>query len=171
MDKEILDKASQIKLVVFDVDGVLTDGRLIWTSAGEEARSFDVKDGTGIRLLLAHRIDVAVISARKSAIVSDRMDDLGVKHVFQDCRDKATVLDALIVLLEINRQQVAYMGDDLIDLPAMNLACLALAPCDAHETVKQKADWVTSAGGGRGAVRQVCDLILKVQNLGAYTRS
>ena len=163
MNEEILEKASQIKLVVFDVDGVLTDGRLIWTSEGHEARSFDVKDGTGIRLLLAHRMEVAVISARKSTIVANRMEDLGIKHVFQGCHDKATVLEALIIMLKINMQQVAYMGDDLVDLPAMNLASLALAPSDAHETVKQQADWVTSASGGRGAVRQVCDLIFKAQ--------
>ena len=165
MDKEILDKASQIKLVVFDVDGVLTDGRLIWTSEGSEARCFDVKDGTGIRLLLAHHIEVAVISARNSTIVSNRMQNLGVKHVFQGCIDKATVLDAIIVMLDVNIRQVAYVGDDLIDLPAMARAGLALAPADAHEIVKQQADWVTSANGGRGAVRQICDLIFKAQGL------
>ncbi len=165
MDKEIIEKASQIKLVVFDVDGVLTDGRLIWISEGGEARSFDVKDGTGIRLLLAHRIEVAVISARKSTIVANRMKDLGVEHVFQGCLDKKSVLDALIVMLDITMQQIAYMGDDFIDLPAMNSVGLALAPADGHETVRRRADWITSADGGRGAARQVCDLILKAQNL------
>ena len=168
VDKEIVEKASQIKLVVFDIDGVLTDGRLIWTSEGVEARSFNVKDGTGIRLLLAHHIEVAVISARKSIIVAKRMKDLGVAHVFQGCLDKKTVLDALIVMLDITMQQVTYMGDDFIDLPAMNSAGLAFAPADAHEVVKQQTDWVTSAAGGRGAVRQVCDLILKAQGLGPY---
>ena len=165
MDKEIIQKASQIKLMVFDVDGVLTDGRLIWTSDGGEARSFDVKDGTGIRLLLSHHIKVAVISARKSTIVANRMEDLRVEHVYQGCFDKKSVLDALIVMLDITMQQVAYMGDDFIDLPAMNSAGLALAPADAHETVRQQADWVTSANGGRGAVRQACDLILKAQGI------
>ena len=165
MDKEIIQKASQIKLMAFDVDGVLTDGRLIWTSGGGEARSFDVKDGTGIRSLLSHRIEVAVISARKSTIVANRMEDLGVEHVYQGCFDKKSVLDALIVMLDITLQQVAYMGDDFIDLPAMNSVGLALAPADAHETVLQQADWVTSANGGRGAVRQACDLILKVQGI------
>ena len=168
MDKEIIEKASQIKLVAFDVDGVLTDGRLIWNNEGGEARSFDVKDGTGIRLLLAHRIEVAVISARISIIVANRMKDLGVEHVFQGCFDKKSVLDALIVMLDITLQQVAYMGDDFIDLPAMNSVGLALAPADAHETVRQQADWITSAAGGRGAARQVCDLILKTQSLGPY---
>ncbi len=168
MNKEIIEKASQIKLVAFDVDGVLTDGRLIWTNEGGEARSFDVKDGTGIRLLLAHRIEVAVISARKSIIVENRMKDLGVKHVFQGCFDKKSILDALIVMLDITLQQVAYTGDDFIDLPAMNSVGLALAPADSHETVRQQADWITSADGGRGAARQVCDLILKAQSLGPY---
>ena len=168
MDKEIIDKASLIKLVVFDVDGVLTDGRLIWTAKGTEARSFDVKDGTGIRLLIAHHIEVAVISARKSVIVANRMKDLGVKHVFQGCFDKKSVLDALIVMLDITMQQVAYMGDDFIDLPAMNSAGLAFAPADAHEVVRQQTDWVTSAGGGRGAARQVCDFILRAKRLGPY---
>ena len=168
MDKEIIDKASLIKLVVFDVDGVLTDGRLIWTAKGTEARSFDVKDGTGIRLLIAHHIEVAVISARKSIIVTNRMKDLGVKHVFQGCFDKKLVLDALIVMLDITMQQVAYMGDDFIDLPAMKSAGLAFAPADAHEIVRQQTDWVTSTGGGRGAARQVCDFILRAKRLGPY---
>ena len=93
------------------------------------------------------------------------MKDLGVKLVSQGCHDKATALEALVVMLGINMQQVAYMGDDLVDLPAMSLAGLALAPADAHETVKQEADWVTAADGGRGAVRQICDLIFKAQNI------
>ena len=168
MDKEIINKASLIKLVVFDVDGVLTDGRLIWTTKGSEARSFDVKDGTGIRLLIAHQIEVAVISARKSTIVTNRMKDLGVRHVFQGCLDKKSVLDALIVMLDITMRQVAYMGDDFIDLPAMNSAGLSFAPADAHEIVRQQTDWVTSAGGGRGAARQVCDFILRAKRLGPY---
>ena len=165
MNKEILDKAARIKLVVFDVDGVLTDGRLIWTGKGSEARCFDVKDGTGIRLLLARRIEVAVISARNSTVVSNRMDNLGVKYVFQGCLDKVTILNALVVLLDIDLRQVAYVGDDLIDLAAMNQVGLALAPADAHETVKQRADWITFAGSGRGAARQACDLIIKAQEL------
>ena len=165
MNKEILDKASQIKLVVFDVDGVLTDGKLIYTNSGSEARCFNVKDGTGIRLLLTHGIEVAVISARKSTIVSNRMADLGVKHVFQGCLDKAMTLDALILLLNINLQQVAYVGDDLIDLPAMKQVGLALAPADAHQSVKQQADWVTASGGGCGAAREVCDVIFQAQKL------
>ena len=170
MNKEILEKALQIKLVVFDVDGVLTDGRLIYTSAGDEARCFDVKDGTGIRLLLFHHIEVAVISARKSAIVANRMEDLGVQHVFQGCFNKVEILDALIVLLNIEMQQVAYVGDDLIDLAAMNQVGLALAPADAHHSAKQQANWVTSANGGRGAVREVCDLVCEAQGLNTKFR-
>ena len=164
MNKEILDKASQIKLVAYDVDGVLTDGRLIYTNEGVEARCFNVKDGTGIRLLLDRDIEVAVISARNSTIVSNRMDDLGVKHVFQGCFDKVAVLNALAVMLDIDMQQVAYMGDDLIDLAAMKQAGLALAPADAHESAREQADWVSDANGGCGAAREVCDLIIKAQS-------
>ncbi|MBC6414654.1 MAG: HAD-IIIA family hydrolase [Chromatiales bacterium] len=170
MNKEILASASQIKLVVFDVDGVLTDGKLILSSDGSETRCFNVKDGTGIRLLLKHNIEVAVISARKSVIVANRMEDLGVKHVFQGCFDKANALEALALLLDINLQQVAYVGDDLIDLPAMKRVGLAVAPTDAHETVKQQANWVTSAGGGCGAAREVCDVIFKAQGLDLQTK-
>jgi len=160
MGREILDKAARIKLLIFDVDGVWTDGRLLTTSGGSAARSFDVKDGSGVRMLLTHAIELAVISARHSEIVAARMAELNVHHVFQGCADKAAVLDALLVMFEIEEAQVAYVGDDLIDLAVMARVGLAIAPADAHHRVKQQADWVTAARGGRGAVRQVCDLLI-----------
>ena len=169
MGKEILDKVAHIKLVIFDVDGVWTDGRLIRTSAGSEARSFDVKDGSGVRMLLTHAIEVAVISARRSEIVAARMAELNVHHVFQGCFDKAAVLDALLVMFDIAESQVAYVGDDWIDLAVMARVGLAVAPADAQPSVREQADWVTAARGGRGAVRQVCDLLIAAQSSASPT--
>lgn len=165
MDKKISAKASQIRLIVFDVDGVFTDGRIILGEDGREMRCFDVKDGTGIRLLLLNDIQVAIISARDSSVVAKRMEDLGVKHIFQGCMDKRAVVDALLVELDLDSNQVAYMGDDIIDLPAMSGVGLALAPADATEAVRQCADFVMPEVGGRGAVRHACEIILQAQGL------
>lgn len=152
--------AAAIELIVFDVDGVLTDGRLCFDAAGGEIKCFDVKDGHGICLLHEHGIRVAVASARDSGIVARRMAELGVEHLYQGCRDKAAVLDALLVRFNLAAEQAAFMGDDAIDLPAMARAGLALAPADAHREVLRRADWVAEAKAGRGAAREACDLLL-----------
>jgi len=153
-------RAAAIELIVFDVDGVLTDGRLCFGADGGEMKCFDVKDGHGICLLHEHGIRVAVASARDSAVVARRMAELGVTHLYQGCRDKAAVLDALLVRFNLAAEQTAFMGDDAIDLPAMARAGLALAPADAHREVLRRADWVAGAKGGRGAAREACDLLL-----------
>lgn len=158
--QNILQRAAAIELIVFDVDGVLTDGRLCFDAAGGEIKCFDVKDGHGICLLHEHGIRVAVASARDSGIVARRMAELGVEHLYQNCRDKAAVLDALLVRFNLAAEQTAFMGDDAIDLPAMARAGLALAPADAHRDVLCRADWIAEAQGGRGAAREACDLLL-----------
>ncbi len=163
MDEGILRKAANVHLMVFDVDGVLTDGKLYFGANGGEIKRFDVKDGHGVRLLLHHGVEVAVASARESAVVSARMGELGVAHVYQGCRDKAAVLAALLVRLSLDAPRAAYMGDDLVDLPAMRCAGLALAPADAHREVLPCADWVASRAGGCGAVREACDLLLQAR--------
>ena len=163
-NENILRKAANVGLLVFDVDGVLTDGKLYCGADGAECKRFDVKDGHGIRLLLHHGIEVAVASARESVVVSERMAELGVAHVYQGCRDKAAVVAALSVRLDCDASRVAYMGDDLVDLPAMRRAGLALAPADAHREILERADWVSSHAGGAGAAREACDLLLRARH-------
>lgn len=162
---EIKAKAEQIKLVIFDVDGVLTDGGLYFTDDGREVKKFNVKDGLGIVLLGKSGIEVAVITGRNSVIVSDRMKSLGVNHVYQGRMNKLETYENLKVALDITDDQVAFVGDDIIDLPIMRYCSLSVAVADAHAEVKSKAVLVLDRCGGQGAAREVCDLILEAQGL------
>ena len=161
--KELLNKAANIKLAVFDVDGVLTNGQLILGESGNEYKAFHVRDGHGLVMLLETGCHIAVITARSSNIVAERMASLGIKYVYQGEKDKGARLMTLIDELDISREQVAYTGDDVIDLPAMTKVGLPIAVADARPEVKQHADWVTEERGGQGAVREVCELIMKAQ--------
>lgn len=156
-------RARDIKLVVFDVDGVLTDGGLILGESGNEYKIFHVRDGQGLVMLRESGCLVAVITARSSKIVAERMAALGIEHVFQGQNNKGEALIKLMNDLGISRQHAAYVGDDILDLPAMRLAGIAIAVADAHPVVQENADWVTSAGGGRGAAREVCEMIMQAQ--------
>ena len=162
--KELLAKAANIKLVVFDVDGVLTNGQLILGESGNEYKAFHVRDGHGLVMLLETGCNIAVITARSSNIVAERMASLGIKYVYQGEKDKGARLMKLIDELGIQREQVAYTGDDVIDLPAMIKVGLPIAVADARPEVKQHADWITEERGGQGAVREVCELIMKAQD-------
>jgi 3-deoxy-D-manno-octulosonate 8-phosphate phosphatase (KDO 8-P phosphatase) len=161
--KELLEKATMIKLAVFDVDGVLTDGKLILGESGNEYKAFHVRDGHGLVMLLESGCNIAVITARSSKIVAERMSSLGIEYVYQGEKDKGARLMKLIEELGLEREQVAYVGDDVIDLPAMIKVGLPIAVADARPEVKQHADWVTEDRGGQGAVREVCELIMKAQ--------
>ena len=164
MDKKsYMEKAVNIKLAVFDVDGVLTDGKLILGESGDEYKSFHVRDGHGLVMLLETGCKIAVITARSSNIVAERMASLGIKYVFQGEKDKGARLLKLIEELGLERHQVAYVGDDVIDLPAMINVGLPIAVADAHPEVKNNAAWVTENRGGQGAVREVCELIMRAQ--------
>ncbi|MBL1142269.1 MAG: 3-deoxy-manno-octulosonate-8-phosphatase KdsC [Proteobacteria bacterium] len=164
MDKKaLIEKAASIKLAVFDVDGVLTDGRLILGESGNEYKAFHVRDGHGLVMLLESGCNIAVITARSSKIVAERMSSLGIKYVFQGEKDKGARLMKLIDELDLQREQVAYVGDDVIDLPAMIKVGLPIAVADARPEVKEHADWITQDCGGQGAVREVCELIMKAQ--------
>lgn len=158
-------KASQIRLLIVDVDGVLTDGGLQFDNHGQEYKTFNSLDGHGIRMLLDSGIEVAVITGRKSNIVDQRMADLGVRHVYQGYRDKLPAFDKLLADTELDAVQVAYVGDDLPDLPVMSRVGLAVAVKNAHPFVKQHCDLVTSASGGNGALREITDFILQSQSL------
>ena len=164
MDKKaLIEKAANIKLAVFDVDGVLTNGQLILGESGNEYKAFHVRDGHGLVMLLETGCNIAVITARSSKIVAERMASLGIKYVYQGEKDKGARLMKLIDELGIEREQVAYTGDDVIDLPAMIKVGLPIAVADARPEVKQHADWITEERGGQGAVREVCELIMKAQ--------
>ena len=161
----ILAKAKALKLLVLDVDGVLTDGSLILGEKGDEYKIFNAHDGLGLVMLRNAGMGVAVISARSSPIVEERMSALGIDYIYQGQSDKQTRLQTLMDELKLNGNEVAFVGDDLVDLRAMSLVGLAITVPAAPELVKQRADWVTSKGGGRGAVREVCELILRSQDL------
>jgi 3-deoxy-D-manno-octulosonate 8-phosphate phosphatase (KDO 8-P phosphatase) len=159
----ISERAARVRLVVFDVDGVFTDGRLYYGAAGEELKVFHVHDGQGVKRLLKHGVAVAVISGRESAAVARRMRDLGVAHVFQGDEQKLPIFERLLKKLGLTADEVACVGDDLPDLPLLERAGLALAVPNALDAVKARAQHVTRAAGGGGAVREVCDLIMAAQ--------
>jgi 3-deoxy-D-manno-octulosonate 8-phosphate phosphatase (KDO 8-P phosphatase) len=151
---------SRISLVAFDVDGVFTDGRILIAADGSESKSFNVRDGFGVKRLLKAGKQVAIISGRDARAVDFRMRELGVTHVFQGCKDKLGVLDDLLSELNLSRDRVAYVGDDLPDLEVMQAVGLSIAVADAAPELLQAAAHVTRAAGGRGAVREVCDMLL-----------
>ena len=157
-------KAAGIKLAVFDVDGVLTDGRLILNDQGVQTKAFHVRDGLGLKALMQHGIEVAVITARSSEVVSRRMSELGVTHLLQGQSDKRRAMNKLISQRSVPGSAASYMGDDLIDWPAMQLSGLTAAPADASAWIRDRVDVVTEAGGGLGAVREFCELLLEAQN-------
>lgn len=160
---DIRSRAARTRLIAFDIDGVMTDGGLIYTDDGHELKTFNVQDGLGIKLLQKAGIEVAIITGRKSGVVAARARDLGIEHVHQGVADKRAILAALLERLQLPWAECAFMGDDLIDLPAMTRCGLAIAPANARPVVKEIAHRVTEAGGGRGAVREAAELILDAQ--------
>jgi len=161
--EDILSLAKNIKLVIFDVDGVLTDGSIIMGDNGEEYKAFHSRDGHGMRLLQYTGVEIAVITGRTSKVVEHRMENLGVKYVYQGQKVKLPAFEALIKQLDLSPEQCAYVGDDWVDLAIMSRVGLAIAVQDADTLVKQHAHWITPAAGGKGAARQVCELIMKGQ--------
>ncbi|MDX1519330.1 MAG: 3-deoxy-manno-octulosonate-8-phosphatase KdsC [Gammaproteobacteria bacterium] len=160
---ELQQLASRIRLAVFDVDGVLTDGSLYLGENGNEYKAFNVKDGHGMVMLRESGCYLAVITSRSSTIVAERMRSLGIEHVYQGQNDKRVALLDLSNKLEIEPGDILYVGDDVIDLPAMRRVGFPVAVADAHPLVKENALAVTEAIGGRGAVREVCEFILAAQ--------
>jgi 3-deoxy-D-manno-octulosonate 8-phosphate phosphatase (KDO 8-P phosphatase) len=161
--RTLLAKAQKIKLLILDVDGVLTDGRLFFDLEGIEYKGFHVRDGLGIKLLQKIGVEVAVISGRSSKMVSLRMKSLGLEHIYLGYENKITAFEQILEKIDIEPEQIAHVGDDLPDLPIMQRAGFAIAVNDAHFAVKQKADWSTDLPGGYGAVREVCDFIIHAQ--------
>jgi 3-deoxy-D-manno-octulosonate 8-phosphate phosphatase (KDO 8-P phosphatase) len=161
--KDILERAGRIRLVIFDVDGVLTDGALFVGDDGQEYKAFHSRDGHGIKMLMRTGVEVAIITGRTSQVVEHRMQNLGITRFYQGQQDKMVAFRELVAELGLEAEQVAYVGDDVVDLPVMRQVGLAIAVQDAHGLVKQHAHWQTPHGGGRGAGRDVCELIMEGQ--------
>jgi len=159
----VKERARDVRLLILDVDGVLTDGRLYFSAQGEELKCFHVRDGAGIVQVLRAGLQVAVISGRQSLAVDKRMGELGVTWVRQGVQDKGVVMHELLGTLSLGPQALACIGDDIPDLPLLCEARLAVSVADAHPCVTARAHYVTRARGGEGAVRELCDLILDAQ--------
>ena len=157
------ERAKEIRLLLLDVDGVLTDGRITYDGSGREWKSFDIRDGQGIRLLQRAGLEVGILSGRRSAAVRARAKELGLRLLRQKVTDKAKALQEIMARKSYRREHICYVGDDLVDLPVFPRVGLAIAPADGIEEVKASAHYVTRNPGGRGAVREVCELILKAQ--------
>lgn len=163
MNGLLAQRAKTIKLAIFDVDGVMTDGRLYFLADGSEFKTFNTLDGHGIKMLIASGVLTAIISGRTTPAVERRANNLGIQHVYQGREDKLAVLEELLAELGLDYSQVAYLGDDLPDLPVIRRVGLGMAVTNAHSFVRQHAHGVTSARGGEGAVREFCELILDAQ--------
>ncbi len=161
--QDLMDKAATIRLVIFDVDGVLTDGSLFIGDDGQEYKAFNSRDGHGMKMLQSSGVEIGIITGRTSQVVSYRMDSLGIKHVYQGQADKLPAFEELIQHLGLGPKQVAYVGDDVVDLPILLRAGLAIAVQDAHPLVKQHSHWITPNQGGRAAARDVCEFIMQAQ--------
>ncbi len=161
MNQEIINKAKKIRLLLLDVDGVMTDGSIILDNEGNELKRFNVRDGHGIKMLGKAGIQVGIITGRKSKVVEIRAKELGIDEVHQRIFKKSVVYEQLLKKYDLKDENVAFMGDDIVDQELLKRAGLSAAPDDAEEEVKEWADLVMSRSGGRGAVRQFTDLILK----------
>lgn len=161
--QDILEKAEKIKLVVFDVDGVLTDGSIIIGDDGQEYKAFNSRDGHGMKLLQYTGVEIAIITGRTSKTVEHRMQGLGINHVYQGQRIKLPAFEKLIAELGLSPDQCAYVGDDWVDLAIMSRVGLAVAVQDADPLVKKHAHWITPSAGGKGAAREVCEMIMEAQ--------
>lgn len=158
-------KLKKIKLLLLDVDGVLTDGSIIYHDSGEEIKVFNVRDGLGIRLLIEAGIKVCIITGRKSDALKHRCKNLGIDHIFEGVKDKGSLLDLIFKQTGSTSDETAFIGDDLLDLSIMNLVGTPIAVSDAHDSVINKASIVTTAKGGKGAVREISEAILKAKGL------
>ncbi|HET9121989.1 MAG TPA: HAD-IIIA family hydrolase [Acidiferrobacteraceae bacterium] len=163
LDNRVLAAAHKVRLVLFDVDGVLTDGSLYLDAHGQEYKAFYARDGHGLKMLQRTGVEVGIITGRRSDVVDHRARDLGIHLVFQGCLDKLAVYNELRERRSLDPATIAFVGDDVVDLPVMTRVGLAVAVQDAHYLVKQHAHWITPHGGGRGAARDVCELLMHAQ--------
>ncbi len=161
--KDLIEKMRKVKVLILDVDGILTDGRIIISDDGQETKCFHVRDGHGLKMLMRAGIEVMFLTGRKSRVVEHRARELGVDKVYQGALDKLAVFNGILADGGRSADQTAYMGDDIVDLPVLRRAGVSITVCDSHSEVLRAVDLVTQSPGGRGAVREVCEMILKAQ--------
>jgi 3-deoxy-D-manno-octulosonate 8-phosphate phosphatase (KDO 8-P phosphatase) len=161
--KDINEKLKKIKLLILDVDGVMTDGGIIMDSEGRELKKFNVRDGHGIKILQRYGIKVAILTGRKSKVVEYRAKDLEIKDVYQGAFNKKEVFAKILKKHKLTARETAFMGDDIVDIPVLKRVGFSAAVADAMDVVKKPVDYITQNRGGKGAVREVCEMILKAQ--------
>ena len=164
MGAELLERVRRVKLMIFDVDGVLTDGTLYFSETGAELKAFNARDGHGLKMLKESGVEVAILSARRSRAVDVRAAELGITLVEQGAGDKGRAFESLIARAHASAEATGYMGDDLLDLPVLSRCGFAASVPEAPEVVRARVHHVTRAPGGRGAAREVCELIMRAQN-------
>jgi 3-deoxy-D-manno-octulosonate 8-phosphate phosphatase (KDO 8-P phosphatase) len=164
LSEGVQERARAVRLMIFDVDGVLTDGTLLYGPQGEELKAFSAHDGHGIKMLAASGVGCALLSGRRSAAVAARAAELGIETVFQGVEDKLGIFQQLIARQRLTVQQTGYMGDELVDLPVLTRCGFACAPHEAPEAVRTRVHYVAAAAAGRGAVREVCELVMRAQS-------
>jgi 3-deoxy-D-manno-octulosonate 8-phosphate phosphatase (KDO 8-P phosphatase) len=159
----LIEKMRKVRVLILDVDGVLTDGRIIISDDGQETKCFHVRDGHGLKMIKRAGIEVMFLTGRKSRVVEHRARELGVEKVYQGARDKLAIFIEILAAGGLSPEQAAFMGDDIVDLPVLRRAGFSVTVCDSHSEVLRAVDFVTQNPGGRGAVREVCEMILKAQ--------
>ncbi|MCG6975651.1 MAG: 3-deoxy-manno-octulosonate-8-phosphatase KdsC [Acidiferrobacterales bacterium] len=163
IDEAVLQRAQVIKLAIFDVDGVLTNGTLFMGDDGQEYKAFNSRDGHGMKMLVANGVETAIITGRQSEVVKHRARDINIKYLHQGAQDKLPVYEQLIAELGLTPEQTAFVGDDIVDLPIMLKTGLSVAVADAHPMVKEHSHWVTPSAGGCGAAREFCEMVMFAQ--------
>ena len=163
MNKNLKEKLKKIKMLMLDVDGVMTDGRIIMDDEGRQLKNFNVRDGHGLKIIQRYGIEVVILTGRKSEVVNHRASDLEIKEIYQGALNKKEVFQKILQKHNLAADAVAYMGDDIIDIPVLRQVGFSVAVADAVELVKKSVDYVTKNKGGHGAVRELCEMILQTQ--------
>ncbi len=163
MKKNIKEKLKKIKMLILDVDGVMTDGRIIMDDSGREIKNFHVRDGHGLKILQRYGVKVAILTGRKSKVVEHRAKDLEIKYVYQKVYNKKEVFGEILKKQKLSANEVAFIGDDIVDVPVLKSVGFSVAVADAIDVVKKSVHYVTENQGGNGAVREICEMILKAQ--------
>ena len=164
LENGIREKLTQVKMLLLDVDGVMTDGRIIMDSEGRELKNFDVRDGHGLVMLQRYGLKVGILTGRTSAVVDHRARDLKITEVYQGALNKKEVFEKILINNRLSAREVAFVGDDIVDIPVLKQVGFSAAVADALDIVKQAVDYVTVRQGGHGAVREICEMILQAQN-------
>lgn len=164
IEDRLIEKIKNVRLLILDVDGVMTDGKIILDNVGNETKHFNVRDGHGLKMLMRHDIDVVLLTGRRSVVVEHRAKDLGISEVHQGAHDKLSIFEAILRSKSLSYENIAFIGDDIVDVPVLKRAGFSVAVADAAEHVKKYVDYITINAGGNGAVREVCEMILQAQD-------